>query len=43
MTWTVSINDLSKEPDDPRYVMATALVVIRGGSTTRVTFVIDRP
>ncbi|MDQ6796138.1 MAG: hypothetical protein M3067_15245 [Chloroflexota bacterium] len=43
MTWTVSINDLTKEPGDPRYVMATALVVIRGGETTRVTIVIDRP
>ena len=43
MTWTVSINDLSMEPEDPRYVMATAQVVIRGGETTRVTFVIDRP
>jgi hypothetical protein len=32
-----------KESDDRRYVLATALVVIRGGETTRVTIVIDRP
>jgi hypothetical protein len=43
MTWTVSINDLTKERTDPRFVMGTATVVVRGGQTARVTIVIDRP
>ncbi len=43
MVWTVSILDPSKELEDPRSVMASAQVVIRGGETTRVTIVIDRP
>jgi hypothetical protein len=43
MTWTVSITDLTKEPTDPRYVTGTAVVVVRGGETARVTIVIHRP
>jgi hypothetical protein len=43
MTWKVSINDLTKERTDPRFVLATATVVVHGGETARVRIVIDRP
>jgi hypothetical protein len=43
MTWTVSINDLTKERTDPRFVLGTATVVVHGGETARVKIVIDRP